>query len=181
MAPRRGFRTPVSGVRDTFLSIRNDHPDGANQKRLISRGRQIAEEFATMAPDQTREMLMALLARVDVKPDHLEIKICRRSLVELLRAQSTEPIIHGGTSDTKSEGILMLKVKARLQRVGHEMRMLLENAHDQTLADPRLLRIIARAHATHERLMQSTDLTLHAIANQERVTVVTSPGSCVFR
>ncbi len=69
-----------------------------------------------------------------------------------------------------SEDILTLKVKARLQRVGREMRMLVENAHDQTLADPGLLRIIARAHDIHARLMQSTDLTLHAIASQERVT-----------
>jgi site-specific DNA recombinase len=61
-------------------------------------------------------------------------------------------------------------VKARLQRVGREMRMLVENAHDQTLADPGLLRIIARAHDIHARLMRSTDLTLHTIASQERVT-----------
>ena len=61
-------------------------------------------------------------------------------------------------------------MKARLQRVGREMRMLVENAHDQTSADPGLLRIIARAHDIQTRLMQSTDLTLHAIASQERVT-----------
>ena len=61
-------------------------------------------------------------------------------------------------------------MKARLQRVGREMKMLVENARDQTLADPGLLRVIARAHDIHARLMQSTDLPLHAIANQERVT-----------
>ncbi len=72
----------------------------------------------------------------------------------------------------ESEDVLTLTVKARLQRVGREMRMLVANAHDQTLADPGLLRIIARAHDIHARLMQSTDLTLHAIASQERV----SPG-----
>ena len=48
--------------------------------------------------------------------------------------------------------------------------MLVENAHDQTLADPSLLRIIARAHDINGCLMQGTDLTLHAIAGQERVT-----------
>ena len=48
--------------------------------------------------------------------------------------------------------------------------MLVENGDDQTLADPGLLRIIARAHDIQERLMQRSRLTLHAIANQERVT-----------
>jgi site-specific DNA recombinase len=61
---------------------------------------------------------------------------------------------------------------ARLQRVGREMRMLIENTDEQTTADPGLLRIIARAHDMHARLMQNTDLTLHVIASQERV----SPG-----
>ena len=40
---------------------------------------------------------------------------------------------------TSSEDILTLKVKARLQRVGREMRMLVENTDDQTVADPGLL------------------------------------------
>ena len=94
----------------------------------------------------------------------------RRSLVELLHARSTGSSIQLGPSDAESEDILMLKVKARLQRVGREMRMLVENAHDQPLADPGLLRIIARAHDIQVRLMQSTDLPLHASASQERVT-----------
>ena len=163
----RAFLADQGAVLD---AVRDEHPDGTNQKRLISRGRQIAEQIPTMAPDQTRAMLMALLARVDLKPDRVEIKMRRRSLVELLHAQSTEPIIHRGTSDTESEDILTLKVKARLQRVGREMRMLVENADDQTLADPGLLRIIARAHDIQGRLMQSTDLPLHASPSQERVT-----------
>jgi site-specific DNA recombinase len=151
-------------------AVRNEHPDGAEQKRLISRGRQIADELATMAPDQLRGTLMALLSRVDLKPDHVEIKLCRRSLVELLHADSVNPTTQKGWFAEEFEDILTLKVKARLQRVGREMRMLVENAHGQTPADPGLLRIIARAHDIHSRLMQSTDLTLHAIASQERVT-----------
>lgn len=150
-------------------AVRSEHPDGTHQKRLISRGRQIAEELPTMAPDRSRAVLMALLVRVDLKPDRVEIKMRRRSLVELLQAQSTEPAIHS-SADTASEHLLTLKVKARLQRVGREMRMLVENADDQTLADPGLLRIIARAHDIHERLIQSTDVPLHAAASQERVT-----------
>lgn len=150
-------------------AVRDENADGTNQNRLISRGRQIAEELPTMAPDQTRAMLMAIVSRIDLKPDRVEIKLRREGLIELLHAQSTAPNTRGRTSDKESEDILTLKVKARLQRVGREMRMLVENAHDQMLADPGLLRIIARAHDIQARLV-STDLPLHAIANQERVT-----------
>jgi site-specific DNA recombinase len=149
--------------------IRNEHVDGARQKLLIARARQFAEELVTMAPDQTRATLMALLSRVDIEPDRVEIKMRRRSLVELLHAQSIDLTNQGGKSDNESEDILTLTVKARLQRVGREMRMLVENSDDRTSADPGLLRIIARAHDIHARLMQSSDLTLHAIASQEHV------------
>jgi site-specific DNA recombinase len=163
----RAFLADAGAILD---AVRNEHSDGTHQKRLISRGRQIAEALPTMPPDQTRAMLMALLARVDLKPDRVEIKLRRQNLIELLHAQSTESSTQERKSYKESDDLLTLKVKARLQRVGREMRMLVENADDQTLADPGLLRIIARAHDIQGRLMQSTDLPLHAIASQERVT-----------
>src|SRR5262249_25888128 len=136
-------------------AVRREQPDGTSQNRLIARGHQIAEELATMAPDLIRAMLMALLSRVDIKPDRVEIKLRRQSLVDLLHAQSTEWTKQGSKFDKVSEDILTLTVKARLQRVGQEMRMLVENRDHQTLADPGLLRIIARAHDINARLMQS--------------------------
>ena len=65
---------------------------------------------------------------------------------------------------------MTLKVPARLKRVGREMRMLVEGADDQTAAGPSLLRVIARAHDIQGRLSQNTDLTVHNIAREERVT-----------
>ena len=50
------------------------------------------------------------------------------------------------------------------------MRMLVESTDEQTTADPGLLRIVARAHDIQARLMQNTDLTVHLIASQERVS-----------
>jgi DNA invertase Pin-like site-specific DNA recombinase len=150
--------------------IRDDHADGAGQNRLITRGRQIAEGLETMAPDQIRAMLMTLLSRVDIKHDRVEIKLRRRRLVELLHAQSMDRTAQGGKSHKESEDVLTLTVKARLQRVGREMRMLVESSDDQPTPDPGLLRIIARAHDIQERLMQHADLTVPMIAGKERVS-----------
>lgn len=69
-----------------------------------------------------------------------------------------------------SDDIVTLAVPARLKRVGREMRMLVENSDDQNAADPSLLRIIARAHDIHARLLQNTKLTVHDIAREERVS-----------
>jgi len=48
--------------------------------------------------------------------------------------------------------------------------MLVESTDEQTTADPGLLRIVARAHDIQARLMQNTDLTVHLIASQERIS-----------
>ena len=61
-------------------AVRDEHADGAGQKRLIGRGRQIAEELTTLAPDKTRAILMALLSRVDIRSDRIDIKVYRRQL-----------------------------------------------------------------------------------------------------
>ena len=149
--------------------IRGEHPGGTSQKQLIACGRQLADELATMPPDQIRAILISLLNRVDIKPDRIEIKVRRHSLINLLCGEASDRRTQRG-DHSKSGAVLTLTVKACLQRVGREMRMLVENADQQTSADPGLLRIIARAHDIHARMVQSTDLTVHAIASQEHVT-----------
>jgi site-specific DNA recombinase len=69
------------------------------------------------------------------------------------------------------DNVLRLKVRARLQRVGREMKLVVHNADDRAQADPGLLRIIARSHDFQERLVQDAYLTVPAIASQERLTI----------
>jgi site-specific DNA recombinase len=75
-----------------------------------------------------------------------------------------------GTPDNQAKDVLTLTVRARLQRVGREMKMLVENTDGQTRADPALLRIVARAHDIQKRLMHNSELTLPVMASQEHVT-----------
>jgi len=143
----------------------------AGQKRLIGRGRRIAEELTTLAPDKTRAIFVALLSRVDIRSDRIDITVYRRNLIELLHAQSMDAGAPVGKPGSVSDDTLMLTVKARLQRVGREMKMLVENADGKTSADPGLLRVVARAHDFQERLMQDPNLTVPAIANHECLSI----------
>ena len=68
------------------------------------------------------------------------------------------------------DDLLGLTVQVSLKRVGREMRMLVENANDQTAADPSLLKIIARAHHIQARLIHNPKLTMHDIAREEHVS-----------
>jgi site-specific DNA recombinase len=63
-----------------------------------------------------------------------------------------------------------LTVPSSLKRAGREMRMLVENAGDQTSADPSLLRILARAHDIQARLIQNPELSVHDIGREEHVS-----------
>ena len=48
--------------------------------------------------------------------------------------------------------------------------MILEGVNDKAESDPSLLRVLTRAHNIQERLSQDTDLTVHDVAREERVT-----------
>ena len=151
-------------------AVREEHVDGAAQSRLIGRGVKIAKEIESLMPERLRAMLMTLISRVDIRSDCVEISVLRSRLVELLGSGLIDLLTQQATPDNEAKAILTLTVRARLQRVGREMKMLVENTDDQTKADPALLRIVARAHDIQERLMQKSGLTLHAIASQEHVT-----------
>ena len=144
---------------------------GAEQQRLIARGRQVSDEFPTLSPDAIRSSLMTLVQRIDITPEHVEIRVYRQGLHDLLAAPSIEPTLVPPAPRNYDADVVTFKVEAHLQRVGREMKLVVDNAENQAEADPGLLRIIVRAHDFHERLIRDPDLTVPAIANQERLTI----------
>ena len=138
---------------------------GSEQGQLIERGRQIAEELAGLAPDKVKALLMALLCRVEIRSDRVDIALSRSRLTELLAGSTDLKMPHRGSPDLP-EDMLTLTVPASLKRAGREMRMLVENADDQRSADPSLLRILARAHHIQARLIQHPKLSVHDIAKR---------------
>ena len=143
---------------------------GSHQSQLIERSRQIAEELRDRVPNDVKAALMTLACRVVIKSDRVEINISRLRLAALLAGQSIDPIVQDRKLDCNPDEILTLVASARLKRVGREMKMLVENSEDHATADPSLLRIIARAHDIQARLIHNTELTVHDIAREERVS-----------
>src|SRR6202171_6015103 len=148
-------------------AVDNDSHDGPGRSQLIERSRQIAEELGAHAPDKVKATLMALFCRVEIRPDRVDITLSRGRLTQLL-AGSLD-LKHQAPTNAPDD-LLGMTVPVGLKRVGREMRMLVENADDQTPADPGLLRIIARAHHIQARLIQNPKLTVHDIAPEERVS-----------
>jgi hypothetical protein len=147
-----------------------ERPFGSGQRQLIERGRQVAQELSMEMPDKAKATLMALLSQVTIYSDRIEIALSRVRTAELLAGASIDLAAQHQKLDRTSHDLMTLTVPARLKRVGREMRMVVEGTDDQTAADPSLLRVIARAHDIQGRLSQNTDLTVHDIAREERVT-----------
>jgi site-specific DNA recombinase len=180
----RGRRIPAGNLEGlviarlrTFLAdpgalldaVDSESHSGSEQGQLIERGRQIAEELAGQAPDKVKAMLMALLCRVEIQSDRVNVALSRCRIAELLAGPIDLKVQHHGSPNAPGD-ILMLTVPVSLKRAGREMRMVVENADDQTVADPSLLRVIARAHHIQARLIQNPKLTVHDIAREERVS-----------
>jgi site-specific DNA recombinase len=86
---------------------------------------------------------MMLVNRIDIKAEHVEIRVHRQRLHEPLQV---ERLLAPPAPTSRAGDTLKLKVKARLPRVSREMKLVVHHADDRTVADPRLLRINARAH-----------------------------------
>ena len=150
-------------------AIDNESPSGTGRSHLIERGRQVAEELGGPAPDKVKATLMTLLCRVEIRSDCVEIALSRGRLTQLLAGSLDLKMRHQEPTNAPDD-ILRLTVPVGLKRVDREMRMLVENADDQTPADPSLLRILARAHHIQARLIQNPKLTVHDIAREEQVS-----------
>src|SRR4029450_1403597 len=108
---------------------------------------------------------------IDIRAEHVEIRVYRRRLHDLIQGRSVEPFLADPAPASHPGDILKLKVNARLQRVGREIKLIVRNAEDRAAADPGLLRVVARAHDFQERLIQDPNLPVPTIASRERLTI----------
>ncbi len=150
-------------------AVDNESHNGSGCSQLIERSRQIAEDLEAHAPDKVKATLMALLCRVEIRSDRVDVTFPRGRLTQLLAGSLDLKMQHQAPTSAPDD-LLGLTLPVGLKRAGREMRMLVENADDQTPADPSLLRIIARAHHIQARLIQNPKLTVQDIAREEQVS-----------
>jgi hypothetical protein len=124
-------------------AIDKESHSGSACSQQIERGRQLAESSGAGAPDTVNAMLMALLCRVEIRSDRVDITLPRCRLTELLAGSIDLKMQHQAPTNAPGD-ILTLTVLVALKRAGREMRMLVENADDETAADPSLLGLTPR-------------------------------------
>jgi site-specific DNA recombinase len=163
------LRSFLSDRGETLDAIGHDVERDAPQRHLFERARQIADALGSQAPERIQAIVTALIRRVEIRPNSLQIDVGRSRYSALLAAQSINLPVRDDKPGSSDDDILTLTSPARLRRVGREMKMLVDGHHGSA-PDPGLLRVIAQAHDIQSRLVQNTDLSVRDIAREERVT-----------
>jgi site-specific DNA recombinase len=163
----RSFFANHGEVLDAISRGADEH---IGHRQQIDGAKRIASKLDGDGPETIKAILKALVRRVEVAPDCVKIDVCRRDLVEVLAAPSIDLTTKDRRPTHPSDEVITLTAPVKLKRAGREMKMLVDDPGDRTSIDMSLLRIVARAHDIQARLTQNTNLTVHDIAREERVT-----------
>jgi hypothetical protein len=86
-----------------------------------------------------------------------------------LNAKDKQQPTHPSRYDREGH-LTVLTIRARLKRTGIEMRIVVEDGSEPANVDPVLVRLLLRAHAIRDRLLQDRGLTLKEIAAEEGIS-----------
>jgi len=140
--------------------------DASAQRRLLARAAEIGKSWPELPGGRQRAVLTALIERIDVGADQIEIHTRPSRLGALLDGAST--LLPSATDDETQS----LSVPVRLRRSGREIRMLIDSTDPSAVTKPdaRLVKLLIRAHRFHATLIGSPGARFAALAKQEGVS-----------
>jgi site-specific DNA recombinase len=140
--------------------------DASAQRRLLARAAEIGKTWPELPGGRQRAVLTALIERIDVGADQIEIHTRLSRLGALLDGAST--LLPSATDDETQS----LSVPVRLRRSGREIRMLIDSTDPSAVTKPdaRLVKLLIRAHRFHATLIGSPGARFAALAKQEGVS-----------
>ncbi len=138
------------------------------QQNLIARAAELASQFAQMSPLRMRVILLALIQRVDLRPDEVIVHLRPRRLAACLDDRPTAANAH----PVDDEPTLPLSHPVHLRRAGKEVRMVID--HTDPFAPPAkpdraLIRLIVRAHRFHDMLIKRKGGKFGDLAKSEKL------------
>jgi hypothetical protein len=140
--------------------------DASAQRRLIVRTAEIGKIWPELPRPRQRAAVTALIERIDVGSDQIDIHIRPRWFGAFLDGAST--LLPSATDDE----IQILSVPIRLRCSGREIRMVIDSNDPCAIAKPnaRLIKLLKRAHRFNAALVGSPGAPFAALARQEGVS-----------
>ena len=115
--------------------------DSSMQQRLLARAAEIGKHWPELPVARKRAVLTALIERIEVSVDQIDIRLRPPRLGALLDGAATPS---QGVNDEETE---LLSVPVRLRRAGREIRMVIDGTDPFAAAKPdaRLIKLLLRA------------------------------------
>ena len=139
--------------------------DASIQQRLVARTAEIGKRWPELPVARKRAVLTALIERIEVSVDQIDIRFRPSRLSALLDAAGTPS---QGATDDETE---ILSVPVRLRRAGREIRMVIDGT-DPLAAKPdaRLIKLLLRARRFKATLADSEGIPFAVLAQREGVS-----------
>jgi site-specific DNA recombinase len=131
----------------------------------------LARGWPNLAPSEQRATLRALVSRIDIRTDRIDIELALEHLPDVLHQAPLEP----PASASDGPRSLTLSVPARLARAGLGTKLIIEGEQSAE-PDPTLIKLVLKAQALRTMLMTGRVASIEEIAQREGVT-----GSYVTR
>jgi site-specific DNA recombinase len=150
----------------TYKSTSAQLADSSVQQRLAARAADIGKRWPELLLARKRAVLAALIKRIEVRVDQIDIRLRPPRLSVLLDPASTPS---PGVTDDETE---ILSVPVRLRRAGREIRMVIDGTHPFDAAKPnaRLIKLLLRACRFKATLTQGEGVSFAALAQREGVS-----------
>jgi site-specific DNA recombinase len=140
--------------------------DPSAQRRLIARAEEIGKSWPELPATRQRAFLIALIERIDVGADRVDIHLRPTRLGMLLDIAATS------SPRATNDETQILSVPIELRRSGREIKMLIDGADPFATAKPdaRLIKLLIRARRFNATLVGSDDVPFAALAKREGVS-----------
>ena len=143
--------------------------DAVAQKRLLEEAARLATSWKDLAAERLRAILGAMLAKVQVHSDRVDVTLDQMGVVLWLNVNDQpRPIRAGG--DDRERYLTVLTIPARLKRTGIEMRLVVDDGSEPANIDPGLVRLLIQAHVIRARLLEEPSLPLKEIAAEQGIS-----------
>jgi site-specific DNA recombinase len=141
-------------------------PDPSAQRPLVARAAAIGKTWPELPGTRQRAFLIALIKRIDVGTNQIDIHFRPTRLGALLDV-AARPLPSATDDETQ-----ILSVPVRLRRSGREIRMLIDGTDPFAAAKPdaRLIKLLIRAHRFSATLAASDGVPFAALAERQGVS-----------
>ena len=140
--------------------------DPLAQHDLVARAASVGKCWPELPGTRQRTLLTALIERIDVEADQIDIHLRATRLAALLDVAAAA--LPSATHDKTQ----ILSVPVRLRRSGREIKMLIDGTDPFATAKPdaRLIKLLIRARRLNTALVGSDSLPFAALAKREGVS-----------